>query len=122
MFFSYRSRAILFLSIFISLGLIIGQAEAQQIQICGKYQRADGSYSHGYKLTASWVKGSELNRVVGSRKFIEISNYLIIQWDDGGFTMFENLYDLAKPTHYEKDYVDQRGVAWKIQEGWGRCN
>ena len=53
-------------------------------EACVKYQRADESWSNGYKVKAFILTGSELNDVTDSSHFDYYSHYLFIPWDNEG--------------------------------------
>lgn len=93
---------------------------AEQVQVCGKYQRKDYSWSHKYKLTGMIASGSELNSELNTVNFNSFMNYLIIPWDEGGYSVFE-FSSYQSPSYLEQRYEDQNGRPWAFTKGWDFC-
>ena len=89
-------------------------------EACVKYQRADYSWSHGYKVKAFILNGSELNDVTGSSHFDYYSHYLFIPWDNEGFTLLKLDYR-DQISLFENDFEDQNSRKWRVKEGWSTC-
>lgn len=118
--YRYVSLLAIYLGLSFLLGINLAHAEVEQIAICGKYQHNNYSYSQGYKLTAFWLDGHELNRLSNSYAFNSYDYFIFIPWDEGGFTLLKT-ERYNKPRSYEQTYQDQRGVNWSIKEGWSSC-
>ena len=88
---------------------------------CVKYQRADYSWSHGYKVKAFILSGSELNDVTDSNHFDDFYHYLFIPWDNEGFTILKLGYS-EQLSYYEKDFKDQNSRKWRVKAGWRLCD
>lgn len=86
-----KKQSMLFLSLLFGLGLSLPIHAATNIDVCAKYQRADSSWSHGYKVKAIKVSGSELNEAINSDDFNSYDDFLIIPWKEGGGIPFSNL-------------------------------
>lgn len=89
-------------------------------EACVKYQRADESWSNGYKVKAFILTGSELNDVTGSNHFDDFYNFLFIPWDNEGFTLLKLDYR-DQISIFEKDFEDQNSRKWRVKEGWSTC-
>ena len=96
-------------------------AMANEFKACIKYQRADYSWSHGYKITGFVVDGDDLNDIVGSYRYHSWNKYFVIPWQEGGYTALElNSYE-DTPPDYEREYRDQGKRHWKLKNGWDWC-
>lgn len=93
---------------------------AEEIKICGQYQRADKSWSKLYKLTGTLSTGAELNQKHNSSSYNPDNHFIVVKWKKGGASTFE-FAPAQDPTFSEQDYHDQRGRRWQIKKGWSSC-
>lgn len=100
--------------------LSISANASELIEACVKYQRADESWSNGYKVKAFILTGSELNDVTGSNHFYNFYHYLFIPWDNEGFTLFKLDYR-DQISIFERDFEDQNSRTWLVKKGWNYC-
>lgn len=95
---------------------------ADQIRVCGKYQRMDSTWSHGYKLTGYYLTGSELDDQVNQNIADQTKKYFLIKWRKGGYTFMEvGSNFLSAIQGSSKIYRDQTGKPWEIRQGWNGC-
>ena len=123
------------LSILLSLFFVASSAFAdKRVSICARYQLAPlepwntppgvkyyppighpplGGWSKGYRVEASVMKGSELNRATKSYDYKSYSTYAVIFWakDQGTIIKLNRPLD---PVAQEGE--DRRGVSWTIKE------
>lgn len=105
----------------VAIGLC-STVSANEFRACAKYQRADYSWSHGYKITGFVVKGDDLNEIANTFKYSVYRNYFVIPWKKGGYTALElNSYE-DEPPIIEREYRDQRQRNWRLKNGWDWCN
>lgn len=97
-------------------------ASAGEVEACAKYQRKDGSWSHGYKLRGFVMDGEELNQSVGSTRYQKHANYFVVAWRNGGYTSIRLEFGEYEPPQLEKAYYDQRRRTWSLRKGWHNCN
>lgn len=102
--------------------LCVGTLQAaEQIKVCGKYQRADSSWSHGYKLTGFKLNGNELGEALFKNrfKFNLYEYYFLLLWDNGGYTYYKvpNYFPMLVGNEVE----DQNGRRWIFDKGWNSC-
>ena len=108
------------LVIFLSLFYITQAQAIEEIKVCGKYQRADYSWSHWYKLTGYKLDGDELEDLLNNRRsFYSLDNYFLIPWKNGGYTYYK--VDSYFPSSFGKKVKDQNGRRWEFKEGWNYC-
>lgn len=100
--------------------LSISANASELIEACVKYQRADESWSNGYKVKAFLLTGSELNNITDSSHFDYYSHYMFIPWDNEWFTLL-NIDFRGQITFYENDFEDQNSRKWRVKEGWSFC-
>ncbi|CAK1814663.1 hypothetical protein [Vibrio crassostreae] len=90
-------------------------------EICYKYQKKDYSWSKAYKLTAQVVTGQEMVKATSNyTKYSSIYNYVIIQWNNGGYSAlkvnsWEDSYS-SLPSYYTNT-KDQNGNTVKYMRG-----
>lgn len=99
----------------------LGQA-AEEIKVCGQYQRMDNSWSHGYKLTGHFITKSESEQFIKDKNPIWGKYYFVINWRRGGYTYFSvenNFPDQIKGSG--ETYKDQTGRPWVIKNNWEFC-
>ena len=104
----------------LALGLSMSANATSEIKVCAKYQRSNYSWSQGYKVNALKVTGDELNKSINSYKFASYDYYLVIPWNEGGYTLLK-LNGSWEPSSFDKEYQDQRSITWKVKEGWNWC-
>ena len=95
---------------------------AGEVEACAKYQRKDGSWSHGYKVKGFVMNGEELNQSVGSTRYQKHANYFVVAWRNGGYTSIRLEFAEYEPPRVEKVYHDQRRRTWSLRKGWHDCN
>lgn len=111
----------IFLSVFLSVGINSAYAATEQINVCAKFKRHDGSFSPNYRLTAIWTQGEALNQGTGLIKFIPNHNYLVLPVDPKTSSWFTGV-NINKPVADQRFYQDQDGTTWAISRGWGKCH
>lgn len=95
---------------------------AEEIKVCGQYQRMDESWSHGYKLTGHFIKKSELEKFIEDKNPIWGRYYFVINWRKGGYTYFRVENDfLDQIKGSGETYEDQTGRLWLITNSWKFC-
>lgn len=105
------------LLLFIHPGLAYSLEE--NVKACVRYQRADYSWSHGYKVTGFVVSGSELNSIARTYKYNNYSEYYVIPWQEGGYSALKLPY--GGLSSFSKEVEDQEQKTWEIKEGWDFC-
>ena len=111
-------KKILFL--LLALFIAIPSYAVEEVKVCGKYQRADGTWSQEYKLTGFTLRGSELEKMLKySRDIYSWEKYFIIVWDQGGYTYYK--VESYFPNSFMTRYLDQNSRAWEFKEGWSYC-
>lgn len=92
-----------------------------EVKVCGKYQRADSSWSHGYKLTGFKLDNRELEDALRRpHDFPACQNYFLIRWKKGGYTYYK--VDSKFPSSSWTTVRDQNNRKWKFQNSWTFCN
>lgn len=109
------------LSLFLCVGINSVHAATEQINVCAKFKRNDGSFSPNYRLTAIWTQGEALNQVDGLIQFTPEHNYLVLPVSPNTSSWFTGV-NLNKPIADQRLYQDQDGTTWAISRGWGKCN
>ncbi len=84
---------------------------AERATVCAKYRTANG-WSSGYKVEATIVKGSELNRAAASVDFKPFSTYVVIFWDNDEASIIEMGW--SQLSFIGQEGEDRRGVKWEI--------
>lgn len=94
-------------------------------QACVTYQRADYTWSQGYKVRGFIIKGIDLYQYAikhgHSSNYELYKNYYVIPWKEGGYSALELDYYEDEPPMFEKTTKDQSGKTWKIKDGWNFC-
>ncbi|WP_277297052.1 hypothetical protein [Succinatimonas hippei] len=119
----------IFISVFIvfffnSQVLAEYEPETGLYKACIKYQRADFSWSDGYKIRGLIVTGEDLNSFAREQGYYHYYqsgyNYFVIPWENGGYTALELGYSDNLP-FYEENIEDHDGRTWSLQSGWDYC-
>lgn len=84
---------------------------ADRLQVCAKYRTGYG-WSDGYRVQATKIKGSELNRATGSWEYNSLATYVVIFWDRDQASVIELSWPFLGPMGTEGE--DQRGTRWEI--------
>ncbi len=92
-----------------------------QVQGCIKYQRADYSWSHPYKVRGEVLSGSDLNSATNSHNYSASSYYFYVPFKKGGYVTLEIPIGSSLPLS-DSTTKDQRGKRWSMKSGWGLCN
>ena len=101
-------------------GIAFSVHAIEEIEVCGKYQRADSSWSHGYKLTGFKLDGSELGEALKRPyDFPSYQTYFLLVWEKGGYTYYK-VNSWFPPVVWETT-KDQNGRKWRLQNGWSLC-
>lgn len=108
-------------ALILSAVMLASSAWAGEVQACAKYQRKDGTWSHGYKVRGYVMSGQELNQSVGSDRYQTHANYFVVSWKNGGYTSIRLDFAEYEPPEYEKKYFDQRRRTWSLKKGWIDC-
>ena len=89
---------------------------------CVKY-RTEYSWSKGYRIEASVMSGSDLNRAVGSvSRFNAFATYAVVFWGEGQATILKlPTLSMGNLPIIEQEVDDQDGGKWKIQRGHTLC-
>ncbi len=90
-----------------------GATDSERLNICAKYQTEAG-WSQAYKVSATIVKGSELNSKTGTFNYSPYSTYAVIFWAEGEASVLEMEYYYGTLSAYGVDATDQRGRKWHI--------
>lgn len=90
------------------------------VKACVKYQRADYSWTHGYKIEGIYVNGADLNNFTNTYKYDSWATYFVIPWKEGGYTALNMDYQ-SELYSYEQTFKDQRDISWQVKEGWSFC-
>lgn len=89
---------------------IIGAA-SELVTVCAKY-KTNYSWSNGYKIEATVMKGSELNQATSSFDYTSSSTYVVIFWDEDQASIIE--MDLPYLGPVGQNGEDQQGRKWEI--------
>ena len=101
------------------MGCISFYAEGNE-RGCISYQRADGSWSHGYKVNGIIASGNDLNRATNSYKYSGFYNYFVVRFKNGGYVALQISFGSSLP-YIEQQTLDQSGNIWKMSKGWNMC-
>jgi len=97
---------------FFLLALTANHADAAEREIvCARYQTEYG-WSNGYKVEATILKGSELNRATRSYDYSSYSIYVVIFWSQNQASIIE--MDLPYLSSFGQEGEDQQGRKWEI--------
>lgn len=113
------------LSLWLALGIsswfLSEMAQAgENMQVCARYQRYDGSYTPFFKVNALWSDGFELNRKLNTDEFDIIKHYMVMEWNYLDYAFFEcDITD--QPTLMAREYTDQHGRRWQLKNDWDGC-
>ncbi len=88
---------------------------------CIKYQRADYSWSHNYKVRGEIYSGTDLQLATRSIHYKVSSYYFYVPFDNGGYITLEIPYYDSSLPYFEATTKDQRGGTWKMKSGWNYC-
>lgn len=118
-------------AVILCLLLTAGQAYAEyepstgMHKACVAYQRADLTWSHGYKVRGFMIKGIELINFALQHgykaEYDALSNYYVIPWDNGGYTSLDVSAMCSSPPMFKTEVKDQNGYSWTIRDGWDFC-
>lgn len=89
----------------------VATAAAERLQVCAKYRTSHG-WSDGYRVQATKLGGSELNRATGSWEYNSLATYVVIFWDRDQASVIELSWPFLGPMG--TDGQDQRGTRWEI--------
>ena len=93
---------------------------AENVEICAKYWRPSYcSWSQGYKVNAYLLDATEMNRATGSYNHSYMSKYILIEWENGGYSAIE--IPSYESLMLETEAKDQSGRRWRIKKGWYSC-
>lgn len=104
-------RLIAALALFLFIVNVTIAAEKQIV--CAKY-RKDYSWSSGYRVEATIIKGVELNKATVTFNYKPISTYVVIFWDKGQASIIE--LDFPILTGVGQSGEDQKGRKWEISK------
>lgn len=94
---------------------------AEQIELCVKYWRPSySSWSRGYKVNAYLLDASEMNQATQSYNHSYLNNYVLIEWDNGGYSaikvrLYENFI-------FRVEAEDQHGRRWQLKKNDFLCH
>lgn len=90
--------------------------------VCIKYRKNYG-WSKGYAVEGTVMRGSTLNRAVGSfSRFKRFSTYVIVFWDEGEASIFElPRHAYGRIPLFEMVVEDQENRKWKMKKGHFSC-
>lgn len=91
-------------------------------KVCIKYRKSYG-WSKGYAVEGTVMRGSALNRSVGSfSRFKRFSTYVIVFWDEGEASIFDlPRHAYGRPPLFWMVVRDQEGREWRIKKGHLSC-
>ena len=84
---------------------------SERVQVCAKY-RASYGWSDGYKVTATKIKGGELNRATQSWDYDGFATYIVIFWDSDQASIIK--MDWPNLSAMGTEGEDKRGVRWEV--------
>ncbi len=100
------------------LGLASVSLAGDALRACVKYQRSDGSWSHGYKVRGFVLKKEDLSaRWLYAPK--PGSHYFLVRWKKGGWSLI-TLDEGFVPERFACG-EDQGGKRWRLKRGWASC-
>lgn len=104
------------------IGFSVGSLASETESICIKYRKNYG-WSKGYAVEGTVMRGSDLNRAVGSfSRFKMFSTYVIVFWDEGEASIFELPHHAFGRVPLLGTVVrDQEGREWRIKKGRFSC-
>lgn len=104
------------------IGFSGASLSSEREEICIKYQKSRG-WSKGYAVEGTIMRGSALNRTVGSfSRFKRFSTYVIVFWDEGEASTFDlprHVY--GRISLFDVVVEDQENRKWKMKKGHFSC-
>ena len=93
-----------------------------EILICLRYLRADGSWSKYYTTKGFIQTGAALNGLLGENRFDEDRRHLIVHWrkSDDHTVILLNTGE-TRPADMHTDYRDTTLRQWQVKAGWDGC-
>lgn len=104
--------------VIVAVCFFVSKASASEREVvCAKYETQLG-WSHGYKVEATILKGTELNRATKTFDYSAFSTYVVIFWDKDEVSIIE--LDFPYLSVIGQHGKDQEGRNWEISKG-GVC-
>lgn len=105
-----------------AIGFSGSSMASEREEICIKYQKSRG-WSKGYAVEGTIVRGSDLNRAVGSfSRFKRFSTYVVVFWDEGEASIFElPRHAYGRVPLIEMVVKDQEDRRWKMKKRRFSC-
>lgn len=113
-------RRLIYLTCFF---IVFLSSAAVASDICVQYKRSDGTWGDSYKIPFTILKGSDLNRKLNAYNFTSYSKYVIGEWPNGGYSLFEVPSYINEPPIYYIDVKDQNNREYQIKKSpsYGSC-
>jgi hypothetical protein len=99
-----------FLSLVFPLLLSGAATASEQVDICAVYSNSGKSYH----VTATAIRGSELNQATHSFNYNAFGNYIVIFWAENQASVIEMNGFGSVPGIMQQNGTDQEGRSWDI--------
>ncbi len=106
-------RAAVLCGVFV-ISLATSASAKESITVCAKEQTSSGSWSQSYKVSATYLSGSELNTATKSFNYSPISKYVVIFWDAGQASVIELDMPWLNTFSVGKSGKDQNKRPWDV--------
>ena len=97
----------------------------EHVKGCIKYQRANDTISHWYKVRGTILEGQTINQKAKEKGYFANFNpqdsYYVVSWKKGGYSVLK-LKSQGKLPQVETKTTDQVGKTWFIKASWQNCN
>jgi hypothetical protein len=104
-------KGIALFSLLVLLLLASSAHAGDRATVCAKYA-TNYSWSAGYKVEATIVRGSELNQSTHTFNYSAFSTYVVIFWAQDQASVIEMSSPYLGP--FEQDGTDQEGKKWRV--------
>ena len=99
-------------------------AISAQDHACVQYQRKDMTWGDSYRVPASLYTGQEMLDATNDYRFNSWSNYVVAEWPNGGYSLFEiPSYQNSLPYSY-LNTKDQNNRVYRFKQApsYGSCS
>lgn len=102
-------RLVLILAVLLMASGTVSASE--RVDVCAKYRSGYG-WSKGYQVSATKIKGGDLNRATRSWDYDAYATYIVIFWDRDQASIIK--LDWPNLSAIGTQGEDQRGVRWEV--------
>lgn len=93
----------------------------ERLAACMRASEGGRHWSHGWRVTGSFMGGNELNRLTRSNAYWNDHPYFVVHWDNGNISALRMGRSETRLPAFDVEYKDQQGHWWKLRRGWEDC-